>query len=52
LSAAGFSNVRVQRETANSENEVGRVLAQPPSPGSAVSPDDAVTLVVGQSPGG
>ena len=52
LAAAGFSDIRVQREAAESASEVGRVLDQSPSPGSSTSTDEQVRLVVGQSSGG
>ena len=51
LAAAGFSDIRVQREAADSASEVGRVLDQSPSPGSSTSTDEQVRLLVGQSSG-
>jgi eukaryotic-like serine/threonine-protein kinase len=52
LAAEGFSNIRVQLESTDRENENGRVLDQSPSAGKNTSTDDQITLVVGQFSGG
>jgi serine/threonine-protein kinase len=51
LSAAGFSDIAVQREATDNANEVGRVLDQSPSPGRSTSADEQVRLLVGQQSG-
>ena len=52
LAAAGFSDIRVQRESTDNASEVGRVLDQSPSAGRSTSTDEQVGLLVGQQSGG
>jgi serine/threonine-protein kinase len=52
LAGLGFSNIQVQLESTDRASENGRVLDQSPSAGKSTSPDDQITLVVGQFSGG
>jgi eukaryotic-like serine/threonine-protein kinase len=52
LAGQGFSDIKVQHESADRASDVGRVIDQSPSPGHSTSTDDQVTIVIGQGSGG
>ena len=47
LVGAGFSNLKLQRQSTDNPSDIGRVTDQSPSPGKRISTGDQVTLTVG-----
>jgi serine/threonine-protein kinase len=47
----GFQRIQVQEESVTSDDQDGRVQEQSPRPGERVTPDQQITLTVGDAPG-
>jgi serine/threonine-protein kinase len=47
----GFQRIQVQEESVTSDDQDGRVLEQSVRPGERVTPDQQITLTVGDAPG-